>query len=113
MSETQDRHIVTLRDVAAASGVGITTVSRVLDERTPASRSTTAERVRRVADQLGYRRNMFASGLRRGATGTIGVLVPRLTDHVMALMFEAIERAARARGSFAVVATCGDDPEAE
>jgi LacI family transcriptional regulator len=113
MSEPQDRHIVTLKDVAAASGVSISTVSRVLDERTPASRSKTAERVRQIADQLGYRRNMFASGLRRGATGTIGVLVPRLTDHVMALMFEAIERAAKARGSFAVVATCGDDPEAE
>jgi LacI family transcriptional regulator len=108
-----ERRIVTLKDVAAASGVSISTVSRILDDRTPPSRSRTAETVRRVADELGYRRNMFASSLRRGATGTIGVLVPRLTDHVMALMFEAIERAARARGSFAIVATCGDDPQAE
>lgn len=113
MDEQQERHIVTLKDVAAASGVSISTVSRVLDDRTPPSRSQTAEKVRRIADELGYRRNMFASGLRRGATGTIGVLVPRLTDHVMALMFEAIERTARARGSFAVVATCGDDPVEE
>jgi LacI family transcriptional regulator len=108
-----ERRIVTLKDVAAASGVSVSTVSRILDDRTPPSRSRTAETVRRVADELGYRRNMFASSLRRGATGTIGVLVPRLTDHVMALMFEAIERAARARGSFAIVATCGDDPQAE
>lgn len=113
MDEQQERHVVTLKDVAAASGVSISTVSRVLDDRTPPSRSSTAEKVRRIADELGYRRNMFASGLRRGATGTIGVLVPRLTDHVMALMFEAIERTARARGSFAVVATCGDDPVEE
>jgi LacI family transcriptional regulator len=113
VAEQHDRHIVTLKDVAAASGVSISTVSRVLDDRTPPSRSATAERVRRIADDLGYRRNMFASGLRRGATGTIGVLVPRLTDHVMALMFEAIERTARTRGAFAVVATCGDDPVEE
>lgn len=113
MDEQQERRVVTLKDVAAASGVSISTVSRILDERTPPSRSTTAARVRHVADDLGYRRNMFASGLRRGATGTIGVLVPRLTDHVMALMFEAIERAARTRGSFAIVATCGDDPAEE
>lgn len=113
MDEQQERHVVTLKDVAAASGVSISTVSRVLDDRTPPSRSSTAEKVRRIADELGYRRNMFASGLRRGATGTIGVLVPRLTDHVMALMFEAIERTARSRGSFAVVATCGDDPVEE
>jgi len=107
------RQIVTLRDVAEASGVSISTVSRVLDDRTPPSRSATAARVRQAAEALGYRRNVYASGLRRGQTGTIGVLVPRLTDTVMALMFESLERAARARGFFAVVATCGDDPESE
>jgi LacI family transcriptional regulator len=69
--------------------------------------------VRRVADELGYRRNVVASSLRRGGTATIGVLVPRLTDTVMALMFEALERQARRRGYFAVVATCGDDPDDE
>jgi LacI family transcriptional regulator len=113
MDAETDRRIVTLRDVADASGVSISTVSRVLDERTPASKSATAERVREVAERLGYRRNVFASNLRRGATGTIGVLVPRLTDTVMALMFEALEQAARQRGHFAVVATCGDDPDDE
>lgn len=113
MDEQQERRVITLKDVAAASGVSISTVSRILDDRTPPSRSQTAERVRQVADELGYRRNMFASGLRRGATGTIGVLVPRLTDNVMALMFEAVERTARGRGAFAVVATCGDDPVEE
>jgi LacI family transcriptional regulator len=104
---------VTLRDVAQASGVSVSTVSRILDDRTPASRSETAQRVRRIAEELGYRRNVFASSLRRGATATIGVLVPRLTDTVMALMFQAIERAAGQRGYFAVVATCGDEPEDE
>lgn len=110
MTPQPEHRVVTLKDVAARAGVSVSTVSRVLDDRTPPSRSKAAERVRRVADDLGYRRNMFASGLRRGATGTIGVLVPRLTDHVMAMTYEAIERAARARGSFAIVATCGDDP---
>ncbi|WP_105566929.1 LacI family DNA-binding transcriptional regulator [Microbacterium halophytorum] len=113
MEQSPERRVVTLKDVAAGAGVSVSTVSRVLDDRTPPSRSAAAERVRRVADELGYRRNVFASGLRRGATGTVGVLVPRLTDHVMAMTYEAIERAARARGSFAVVATCGDDPEDE
>lgn len=108
-----ERHVVTLKDVATATGVSISTVSRVLDDRTPRSKSATALRVRAAAEELGYRRNVFASGLRRGATGTIGVLVPRLTDAVMALMFEAVERAARQRGYFAVVATCGDDGDDE
>lgn len=112
MERTQ-RGPVTLRDVAQASGVSVSTVSRILDDRMPASRSETAQRVRRIAEELGYRRNVVASSLRRGATATIGVLVPRLTDTVMALMFQAIERAAGQRGYFAVVATCGDEPEDE
>ncbi len=39
--------------------------------------------------------------------------MPRLSDTVMALMFEELERAAAARGYFAMVATSGDDPDDE
>ena len=104
---------VTLRDVAAASGVSLSTASRALDERGTASRSAAAVHVRKVAEELGYRRNSFASSLRRGETRTLGVLVPRLSDTVMALMFEELERAASDRGYFAMVATSGDDPDDE
>ena len=112
MEPTAPGTIVTLRDVAAASGVSISTASRALDERT-ASRSAAAAHVRKVAEELGYRRNSFASSLRRGETRTLGVLVPRLSDTVMALMFEELERAASSRGYFAMVATSGDDPDDE
>ena len=81
VAERIERRAVTLRDVAEASGVSISTVSRILDDRIPQSRSSTAERVRQTADELGYRRNAAASGLRRGATGTIGVLVPAADRH--------------------------------
>ncbi|MFF1382161.1 LacI family DNA-binding transcriptional regulator [Arthrobacter sp. NPDC058288] len=104
--------IVTLKDVAAASGVSISTASRALDERMT-SRSASAAHVRKIAEELGYRRNSFASSLRRGETRTLGVLVPRLSDTVMALMFEELERAAAGRSYFAMVATSGDDPEDE
>ncbi len=104
---------VSMHDVAKAAGVSISTVSRVLDERFPPSRSKSAERVRQVARELGYRRDIVASSLRRGGTGTIGVLVPRLSDTVMALMYEAISRAAHRMGYFTIVASSGDDPEEE
>jgi LacI family transcriptional regulator len=104
---------VTLREVAKAAGVSVSTASRVLDDRVPPSQTATAQRVREAAAALGYRRNTFASSLRRGQAATIGVLVPRLSDTVMALMFEAIGRAAERRGYFTVVATAGDDPAEE
>lgn len=104
---------VTLKDVAAAAGVSVSTVSRVLDERLPPSRSQAAERVRVAAAELGYRRDAAASALRRGDTATIGVLVPRLRDTVMALLFEALYTEAAHRGLFALVSVCGDDPAEE
>ncbi|WP_103529068.1 LacI family DNA-binding transcriptional regulator [Streptomyces sp. SM12] len=105
--------MVTIRDVAKAAGVSTSTVSRVLDERLPRSSSATAERVRRFAAELGYVRDPLASGLRRAGTSTIGVIVPRLTDTVMAMLYEEIAAAGAARGIFSVVAGAEDDPEAE
>ncbi len=104
---------VTLKDVARAAGVSVSTVSRVLDTRLPSSRSQAAERVRAAAAELGYRRDEAASALRRGDTATIGVLVPRLSDTIMALLFEALYAEAARRGLFALVSVCGDDPDDE
>lgn len=104
---------ITMHDVARAAGVSTSTVSRVLDERLPPSKSRSAQRVREAAAALGYTRDIMASSLRRGGTGTIGVLVPRLSDTVMALIYEAISRVAQERNYFAIVATSGDDPDDE
>jgi LacI family transcriptional regulator len=105
--------VVTIRDIALAAGVSTSTVSRVLDERLPRSRSAAADRVRKVAAELGYVRDPLAAGLRRAGTNTIGVIVPRLTDTVMAMLYEQIAAAAAARGIFAVVATTEDQPDTE
>ncbi|TWF80758.1 LacI family transcriptional regulator [Pseudonocardia hierapolitana] len=105
--------MVTILDVARAAGVSKSTVSRVLDERLPRSTSATAERVRQVAAELGYVRDPLASGLRRAGTSTVGVIVPRLTDTVMAMLYEEIAAVSGARGLFAIVATTEDEPETE
>ncbi len=103
---------VTLHDVAREAGVSKSTVSRMLDERLPNSDSPKARHVREVARKLGYVRDLSAANLRRGSTGTIGVIVPRLTDTVMAMFYEAVSAAAAQQGRFAIVATTDDSPDA-
>lgn len=111
--EANDRKLrVTILDVAAAAGVSKSTVSRILDERLPRSDSDTARRVRKVAEELGYIRDVSAASLRRGRTMTVGVIVPRLTDTVMAMLYEAIAYACKRTGQFAIVATTEDKPDA-
>lgn len=103
---------VTIREVAAAAGVSTSTVSRVLNGRQNASSSKSAQRVREVAERLGYSPDVFAAGLRRSGSKTVGVLVPRLTDYVMAALFEEVAAACAQRGYFTVVATTADDSQA-
>lgn len=109
----KDRGRVTLHDVARAAGVSKSTVSRMLDERLPRSDSQKARHVRRVAAELGYVRDVSAASLRRGKTGMIGVIVPRLTDTVMAMLYESLAKAATRTGHFTIVATTDDDPDAD
>lgn len=103
---------VTLHDVAHAAGVSKSTVSRILDERLPRSESEKARHVRKIAQELGYVRDVSAASLRLGKTSMIGVIVPRLTDTVMAMLYESLARAAARSGQFTIVATTEDEPGA-
>ena len=68
----------TIADVAARAGVGLGTVSRVLNGSTKV-RDDTRARVQAAIDQLGYRPNPLARGLSRGRCQTLGVMVPFFT----------------------------------
>jgi LacI family transcriptional regulator len=90
---------VTLRDVAARAGVHPSTVSRILSQSgVNASTSPTAKRIRRIAAELDYEPDPWAASLRSRRTRTIGVVMPRLSDMVVATLYEVIEAAARAHG---------------
>lgn len=101
----------TLRDVAAQAGVHVSTVSRVIRGEHDRVGSATVERVLAAAQELGFQPNQWAASLRSGRTGIIGVLVPRITDVVLATVFESIEQAAAEAGFQAVVTSSWDDPQ--
>ena len=85
---------VTMRDVAREAGVHLSTVSRVLSQPALTSSLTpTAAKIRRVAKELGYEADQWAASLRSGRTRTIGVVMTRLSDVVVAAVYEAVEQA--------------------
>jgi DNA-binding LacI/PurR family transcriptional regulator len=69
---------VTIADVAAASGVGVGTVSRVINGGANV-RESTRRSVLTVIKQLGYRPSYLAASLSRGTPRTIAIVVPHLT----------------------------------
>ncbi|MFB9571897.1 MULTISPECIES: LacI family DNA-binding transcriptional regulator [Streptomyces] len=66
---------VTIRDVAAAAGVSVTTVSDALNGKGKL-RQETRERIRATANELGYRPSRVAQAFRQGRTGTIALVLP-------------------------------------
>lgn len=66
---------VTIRDVAKKAGVGVGTVSRVLNESTAVS-AATRQKVLAVIDELEYSPSPIARRLSLGRTMTIGVIAP-------------------------------------
>lgn len=89
--------------LAELAGLNIATVSRALKGDTARVSAATIARVRRLADEHGYQPDPAASSLRGGRTRVLGVLVPHLTDVVMAEVFEGIAAQAADAGYLAVV----------
>lgn len=70
-TDTAPRRL-TIKDVAQAAGVSLTTVSHALNDRGYVDPETRA-RVKRIAAELGYRPNLRAQRLRTGKTNSIAV----------------------------------------
>jgi LacI family transcriptional regulator len=89
--------VVTVKDIAAAVGVSVATVSNVLNHR-PNVGETTRRRVLEVARQLGYTPNRAAQAMRTGRTRAIGLVLPDLTNPFFPELAQAVENKARSLG---------------
>ena len=105
---------VTLRDVARVAGVHPGTASRALGEETRALvNEETARRVLEAAEQLGYRPNPIARGLKTNRSYTIGVLIPDLTNPLFPPILRGIEDRLEESGYTPLMANTDNDPERE
>ena len=87
--------MVTIRDVAKASGFSSSTVSIVLNDA-PLARyipPTTKTRIQQAAKKLGYRPNLFARSLRGKRNREVGVMVFDITDPYCTPILRGIQNA--------------------
>jgi LacI family transcriptional regulator len=102
----------TIRDVARASGVHISTVSRTFSAPhlvNPETRS----RVLAFAESMGYRPNRAARALITGRTHNIGLIVADIANPFFPPMIKAAESQARLRDHHIFVADTNEDPTVE
>ena len=104
----------TLRDVADAAGVHPATASRALN---PATRTLvnadTARRVMKVAEALGYRPNPIARGLKTAKSGTVGVVIPDLTNPLFPPIVRGIEEVLEPAGYSGLIVNTDNDLKRE
>ncbi|MFI1352708.1 LacI family DNA-binding transcriptional regulator [Streptomyces sp. NPDC020898] len=105
----------TSRDVARLAGVSHTAVSFVFNGRAQGNLSAeTQEKIRKAAEQLGYRPNAVARGLRRSRTAVIGLVTDEIATSPFAgrLLRGAMDMAWRSE-HLVLTVDSGQDPVAE
>ena len=82
---------VTIRDVAAAAGVSISSVHFALTGKAGVS-DETREKIRRTAEELGYQPNAFASNLKRSTQRAVLLLPSETGDnqHIGGLLADGL-----------------------
>jgi LacI family transcriptional regulator len=105
---------VTLREVARLAGVHPGTVSRALNPETrELVNSETIRRVIQAAEELGYRPNPIARGLKTNRSYTIGVLIPDIQNPLFPPIVRGIEDRLDDDGYTALIANTENEPERE
>lgn len=112
--DVSNKKRVTLKEVAKAAGVHVSTVSRALD---PATRhlikSDVVEKIVQISRELDYRQNAVAYSLRTNRTRTVGVVIPDITNAIFPPIIRGIEDSLSAGGYLAIVGNTDGNPQRE
>jgi LacI family transcriptional regulator len=101
---------VTIKDVARAAGVGLMTVSRVING-VPGNKFSqeTARRVREAIARLGYEPNHVARSLRGRKSGVIGLVTTSVSDPFWASCARGVELEARKQNYVPILVATDED----
>lgn len=97
---------VTSAEVARRAGVSQSAVSRVFTPGASASKKT-VEKVRKAADELGYRPNVLARAMVSGKSRIIGLVVAYLENYFYPEALEKLSKALQERGYQVLVFMAG------
>lgn len=91
------KRATSLKDVADAAGVSVTTVSRLLNGSLQLP-TETKQRIVNAIRELNYEPNPHARRLSRGRSDTIGLVVPDIANPFFATLVSTVEEEADKRG---------------
>lgn len=107
-----DKSKLSIKDLARIANVSHSTVSRAL-QSSPLVNAKTAEKIRQIAVEQGFRPSAVARSLATRRTRTVGVVVTTIADPFAAEVFNGIEEEALAHDYSLLLANCHGDPDHE
>jgi len=102
----------TIHDIAKKLDIAASTVSRALNDN-PLISEATRKKIKKTAEEMGYRPNTMAANLRTKRTHTIGVIVPLINRHFFSSVISGIEDVAYQQGFAVTISQSNDDFEKE
>lgn len=111
----QEHTPITMKDIAAAFGVSVATVSRALKD-SPRISADRRERIKAYAREHNFTPNFLAESLRNSKTRplhVIGVIIPQINHFYFSSILSGIEEEATARGYQLMVAQSDERYERE
>ncbi len=104
---------VTLHELAKAAGCSVSTVSRALTASQHPVNDVTRERILTLANQMGYRPNMTARGLKMDRTFTIGLIVYNIGSPFTPVLIRGIQEYLKQRDYFSIIISTDWDSDLE
>lgn len=105
---------VNLKDIAKLARVSTATVSRVLNDKARGNmRQETYERIKRIIRDTGYTPHALASGLRRGLSKVVGLIIPDNVNPYYAQLGKSVENECFKHGYLTLICNTNSDVNRE
>lgn len=105
--------MATIKDVAKQANVSITTVSRVINNKSEGVSDETREKILRVMKDLNYQPNRIARGLVTKRTNTLGLILPDIANPFFPEIARGVEDTANIYGYNVILCNTDDRTDKE
>jgi len=95
----------TIKDIADTAGVSTATVSRVINNPEQVSPETRV-RIEKIIEEKGYKPNIFARGLMKSRTDSVGILVSHLVNPYITSIVDTMESILSRSGTYIYLCNC-------
>ena len=93
---------VTLKEIATQLKVSVSTVSRALTDSYEINVET-KKKVQKLAKELNYQPNPFASFLRKHKSNTIALVIPEISNNFFSLVIKGVEAACQEKDYYVLI----------